>query len=296
MTSANVAKSIPSKGKPAFLVSGQKYTDALMAAPAAAVTGGTVYTVSKSGMSAEVAAALKAQKPSKLYIVGGTSPVPTVVANRAQSLTGKKPVRFSGATPAIRSGKVYNHFFKGRKFSHVIVAGRVDYGDAVSASAAAVATKSPLLFAATKGSNPLPTAALNDARAKGVRQAVVIARKNKARHATVNQIKARGLSLVRINGTNTYQTNRLVNNWLDKQPSVPKPKTVWIGRGARFPEGMLTPAAAGRTDGRVILAKKSCVTAKSRAKVNAWKKGGASVKVVGNSAVLSTNVRSLGKC
>lgn len=121
---------------PVFVADGSGYADALAAGPAVAQQGGVILLSRGTTLDAQTAGFIKA-KASSVTAVGGA-------AAKAVDATGVTATKIVGADRYATAALIASKFFVTPK--RVVVASGADYGDAVSGSAFAALTGSPLLL------------------------------------------------------------------------------------------------------------------------------------------------------
>lgn len=124
-----------------FVTTGDDFSDALSVAPIAARMGMPLLLVSKNSMPDSVKAYLQGKNIENTYLVGGTDLVSDNVANQLPNVE-----RISG-TKYQKNIKLIDEFSSVLDFSTIYVATGNNYPDAISGSALAALTASPIVLA-----------------------------------------------------------------------------------------------------------------------------------------------------
>jgi SpoIID/LytB domain protein len=147
-TAIAVSKAVFSPGvDTVYIASGEGYPDALVAAPAAAVTGSPLLLTRSTSLPAEVAQELQRLSPNRIVIVGGTAAVSSSVA---QSLGSYAPTvdRIGGSNRFAVSANVSKDAFPGGADTVYIAVG-TDFPDALAGGPASAVAPGPLLLVNT---------------------------------------------------------------------------------------------------------------------------------------------------
>lgn len=143
------------------IASGENWPDGLSGGVLASVADGPLLLTRSNRLSLEVRDEILRLKPSKVYILGGAGAIAPAVEEAVRSLPGTRTVtrvhgvdRYETAARVAARVAQYNH---GRPQSQVILASGETHPDALSGSALAVATRSPLLLT-RRTSLPVATA------------------------------------------------------------------------------------------------------------------------------------------
>ena len=145
-------------GDPLFVATGAVYADALSAGPAVVVEDGSLALTPPKALDLELKRFLEANKPSKIYVVGGKGAVSAGVADQLGKIA---PVeRVSGKDRYETSLEVFDRFFAGAPLGRVasravFVATGQDFPDALSAAVPASGVNQRLVLA-YKGCIPGP--------------------------------------------------------------------------------------------------------------------------------------------
>lgn len=248
----------------AFVVSGLNFPDGLAAGPAAAAMGGPVLLVPPSGpIPASVTAELTRLHPAKIYVVGGTA---SVSAATATTLGAIAPVqRLAGAdryaTAATVGTTIFNTVLAKTPLPVVYIASGANFPDALAAGPAASHFGGALLLAPASG--PLPTSVKNALSTLKPAAIVIAGGTSSISVGMEAQIQtAAGLpsnKMSRVAGSDRYATAAdLAASFGTGTP------TAYVALGTNFPDAMAGSAAAGFTDGPILLVQTDVVPAATR--------------------------------
>ena len=241
-------------GGPAFIVTGWDFPDALSAAPAAAVNKGALYLSHPvDGLSADTINLIRAQKPTSVVIIGGTTVVPANVTSQLKFLTAKGivPERIAGADRYATSMEIARKFFPKAKTGYLATG--QNFADALAVGSLAAKNNAPVLL--VTGKNGLsteqewlfaPDATVNIAGGTGV-----------VDKSFDVSIASNDWDSERLYGDNRYETAAAILAKYDENA-----KTVWMVTGANFPDALVAASIAGRDGDPVALAQGSQINAK----------------------------------
>lgn len=143
-TSVNIAKEIGVKNG-ITVSAGMGFADALSIAPIASNLQMPIILTPKDSVTSEVKNFITENSISKSYVIGGTSAVSENVANEFKNIE-----RISGANRFETNANIFKKFISDISFDTAYVATGMNYPDALTGSALAGKTKSPLIL--TNGS------------------------------------------------------------------------------------------------------------------------------------------------
>ncbi|WP_179632075.1 cell wall-binding repeat-containing protein [Clostridium peptidivorans] len=142
-TSLQVAKNIGDT-RGVVVTNGFGFADALSIAPVAAQKGMPILLTDKVDLSDQVKGFLSNKSYEKSYIVGGSGVVSDKIASQLHSVT-----RLGGSSRYGTNAAVLNHFASEFSYDKVYVASGANYPDALSGSALAALSDSPLILVGT---------------------------------------------------------------------------------------------------------------------------------------------------
>jgi len=235
----------------AVLASGANFPDALSAAALAGSSLAPILTTDPNTLSEQALIQLKRLNVAKVYIMGGEA---AVSANVEQTLVaqGYQTQRVSGADrveTAIRALEAASS--DGANSDTVIVATGYNFADSLSISPFSYMTRSPILLTQANGMLSDATVAAIRAHAH-IRKAVIVGGPAAVSNAVEGQLKALGISGVRIEGADRYETSKRIadfesaaGDWFNYVEPV-------VTTGKAFPDA-LAGAPFAANSGRVVL-------------------------------------------
>ncbi len=235
-------------GGTVVVATGEGFKDALAAAGLAGLDGGPVVLTAGKSLSRQAEAQLKALKPSKVYVAGGTFAVSDGVLSSIQKATGVEPVRVAGKTSASTSAELALAG-KGRWDGTAIIATNKSFKDALSVAPLSYAKRWPILLADNgKSLNADVIAALKDC---GIRRAYIVGGKLAVTANVESQLKKAGVELAdRLSGANGPATSRAIADFaLENGLTV---ANMAFATSQNFPDALAGAALCGR-NGSVLL-------------------------------------------
>ncbi|GAA1446694.1 cell wall-binding repeat-containing protein [Leifsonia poae] len=276
----------PQPGVPvAYIASGTKFADALSAGPAAAAQGGPLLLVAPGGLPATIAAELRRLAPKKIVIVGGPAAVSETVAAQLRSIQPNVQ-RIAGVNRFETSQKVAATVF-GRATA-AYVASAYNFPDALSATAAAGATKKPIILIDSTAAvlDPGTAAFLSSSK---IRAVAIVGGPAVIKPTMEASLKLAGSTSVRLGGSNRYGTSHLVN-----MDAFDAATTVYIATGLSFPDALAGAAAAGATASPLFVVPGTCVPRGIGNDIVTL--GAKKVVMLGGPAALAPSINTLPPC
>ncbi len=234
----------------AFVVSGANFPDGLAAGPAAAALGAPILLVPSAGaVPAVVLAELQRLHPAKIYVAGGTGAVSAGIVTTLQSIA---PVqRLFGADRYATAAAIDTTIFKtvlGKASLPVVyVADGALFPDALSGGPAAAHQHGALLLVPPTGT--LPTSVTDALTALAPGKIVIVGGTVSVSAGVMAQLMLFAPIVVRVAGPDRYATAVAVSQSAFAA-GVP---AVYLAAGTNFPDAMGGAAAAGFTDGPILL-------------------------------------------
>ncbi|QYH35255.1 cell wall-binding repeat-containing protein [Salinibacterium sp. M195] len=236
-----------------YVATGTNYPDALSAAPAAAKQGGPLLLTPPTGVPSYVRAEIQRLRPDLIVVVGGTS----VLSNGIYAqLAGLAPrIRRDGGSNRYETSRIVIERAFTDPVEKAFFATGANFPDALSASAAAGNTSSPVFLINGTGSGiDAATAAL--IKKLGVTSAVIAGGTGVVSTRMEQSLRAqRGLDTVeRYAGTNRYTTSSRINSLsFDEAPQV------FFAVGTGFADALAGAALAGFNSAPLYVVPGNCV-------------------------------------
>jgi putative cell wall-binding protein len=283
-TAVAVSRSaFPSTAPVVWVATGELYPDALAAAPAAVKQGGPLLLTTPTSLPAAVGAEIERLKPGKIVVVGGTGAVSNAVFAQLNAIAPS--VRLGGSSRMETALNVVKYAFTSAPA--VYFATGLDYPDALSASAAAGATGSPVVLV-DGGLATLPTAtaslvsSLHPAKAYILGGTAVVS-------PGIQAGVARLAPATRFAGIDRFATNQLVNRAV-----LPTAAQAFLATGTDFPDALTGAALSGSRSAPMYLNPQSCIP--RTVWIGMRLSGVKTVSLVGGTGVLGAGVAALKRC
>jgi putative cell wall-binding protein len=291
--SVAIAKAAYPDGAPVvFVANGQNYPDALSAGPAAVKLGGPLLLSDAASLPSTVSAEIKALKPRRVVVVGGTSSVSNgVKAALARLVPGASVDRIGGATRYETSRLLVADAFgsaaKGRGADGAYLATGSTFPDALSAGGAAGHRDQPVLLVdGAAASLDGPSRSL--LKGLGVTSLTVVGGTNSV--STGVAASAAGVAkTTRIAGADRYDTSQRVN-----AAAYPEAERAFLATGQTFPDALAGSAWAGAAGAPLFVVPQNCVPPAVRSGLAPA--GVVSVTLLGGPNSLSEQVARLQPC
>jgi putative cell wall-binding protein len=250
VTSSQIAqREYPAAVPVVYVASGERFPDALAAAPAAVAEGGPVLLARANELPASTIQELQRLTPSRVVIVGGTSAISASVATAIQqAVPGATVTRRFGESRYETAAEVSANLFT-PGVSRVYVATGLSAPDALAAASAAGGFGAPVLL--VPGSGPaagVPTAVAAELARLQSSQVIVMGGTAAVTAAVFNQITAAvpGATVSRIAGATRYETAA-------KLAAPCASGRLFVATGAQFADALAGATVAGRSGCPMLL-------------------------------------------
>ncbi len=278
-----------------YLATGTNYPDALGAAAAAAKDKAPLILLPKKGpVSTAVIGELGRLNPSKVVIAGGTGAVPDAVVDQAVSGIAVRPEiqRRAGATRYETGRLLVSGTFTAPASAVFVATGR-NFPDALSASAAAGALKSPVILVDGK-KKTVDSEILELINKLAPTSVYIVGGAGAVSTGIEAQLKAK-YTVSRLSGSDRYTTSQAINNQFFKMAAAtPAVSTHYWATGTGFADALAGAAAAGSKGMPLYTVKKTCVPVPVLDHLA--KKRSTSVVLLGGTGVLNDHVATLKRC
>jgi putative cell wall-binding protein len=273
----------PEGAETVYVVSGEKFPDALSAAPAAATDDAPILLTTPGSLPPVVLAELERLDPASIVVVGGTASVTPAVQTALETVA---PVtRLGGADRFEASRAIAADAFPSGAPVAVLAAGAT-FPDALSAGAALDGAGPLILVDGTATSLDDATVAL--LARLGVSEIVVAG--GEASVSAGVFADASGIApTVRLGGADRYEASRSINaHFLESA------ERVLLATGATFPDALSGSALAPRIDAPLFTVPGDCVPAETLEQILAL--GASRVTLLGGEKTLTPAVETLTVC
>lgn len=268
-----------------FLASGERFADALVAAPLAAKVDGPILTSSSRRLEPSVAAELARLSPDKLVVIGGTDSMPAPLVAAAASASGITTAaveRISGRDRYDVSLAVARAVESSTTTSVVVASGEV-WSDALSIAWSAARRGEPIILTERTGLSEKAAAFI--AGGDTSKTVTVV-----GGTATVPSSALGGITFTRIAGADRYETNWQV---FQQRATAEERLRPMVASGERFPDALVLGPLAGKEGRPVMLVGKAAASRELRPWVYANRAVDLDVDVVGGTASVSAYLSAM---
>ncbi len=232
-------------GGEVYVTTGEAYPDALAASARAGTRNAPVLLVEKGSIPAATVGELRRLRPSRIYVIGGTTVVNSTVASSLDSYTAGAVTRLSGPDRYGTAASVAKQF--GTSVPVVYVASGAQWPDALVGAARAGAYNAPLLL--TRGTS-LPDATRGALLRLNPDRIVLLGNDGSVSLNVEKALRSytRSGLVQRVEGSNAYGTAADLAGYYPSGLSV-----VYVTTAQRYPDALASAARAGRLDAPVLL-------------------------------------------
>ena len=273
-----------------YVTNGDNFPDALSASPAASVQGGPLLLTTSAMLPTVVRAEISRLRPARIVVVGGARSVSdSVFAELSALAPAGNTIRIGGADRYEASRNVAQYAFGTLNPATAYVATGENYPDALSASAAAGSSGSPVIL--IPGSSPMadqPT--LDLIVALRVTRLKIAGGPNSVSQAQMDQLGA-VVPAVRLSGTDRVDASR---NIVRDAFAGTRPTEIFLATGYNFPDALAGAALAGKKRAPLLLVPGFCVPQATIDMIRNF--GSTSVTLLGGPDSLSPSVRYFTPC
>lgn len=245
-----VASSPQGSGSAVFVASGANFADGLSLGALAAKTGWPLLLVKPNSISAGVKSLVQKQKPTHIYIAGGTGAVSSKVEAELKALGAPNVtvVRLGGKDRYETSAKIASCFDQG---APAFVTTGVNFADAVVAGAPAAKLGGAVILTPTGKINGAAKSALASVKSQAV---YLIGGTWSSAQQSAAKSAAKASSITVVSGKDRYATSAAVANKFfgtGKKPVV-------YATGLNFPDALSGISVAKVAGAPIVLTKTSC--------------------------------------
>lgn len=270
-----------------YLVTGQKFSDALSVAPAAAQAGKGLLLTPTDFLHNSVAGELRRLAPKNVILVGGPDSVSETVASSVKSaLPGAAVSRIAGADRYDTSILVARHAFPNAKEAFVVSGEK--FTDALSAAPTAALKNAPVILTPRDRVLSVTSDWLAGSDLDRVSVAGGVDTITAAAYSQVASASA-GATMKRYAGVDRYETNLM----LAAAGTTSEQQTVFLASGEKFPDAL--SAAATPKTGPLLLSPSTCMKSQTFDMIKDTYSP-ARLYVLGGEDTLSKGVFNLGTC
>lgn len=235
-----------------YVVSGEKFPDALSAAPAAAKEGGPLLLTTSWSLPAVVSDEIARLAPSRIVVVGGVNSVSEGVLSTLATLAPTVERRAGDDRYAASRDLVGAVFDEGVEVLYIATG--ANFPDALSASAAAGSKSSPVLLVPGFGStlDSATLALVNDLAPDAIRIAGGVNSVSPGIQAALTGLAP---SVTRLGGADRFVASQTIN-----QDAFSSSASVYVANGFNFPDALAGAALAARNTSPLYVTQTTCLS------------------------------------
>ncbi|WP_382308324.1 cell wall-binding repeat-containing protein [Herbiconiux sp. UC225_62] len=283
----------PTTAPVVYVATGEKFADALSAAPAAVKQGGPVLLTPTAALPKAVEDEIRRLEPSTIVTVGGVNSVSPAVRTALASIAPVVPIE--GADRYAVSRAVARYAFG--TADGIYVAAGENFPDALSASAAAGSRGYPVILIPGQGDPNNPDAFDADTKALfnelDPSRAIVVGGPNTIRNpvmfAFTNAIWGPQPEITRLWGNDRFSASQNING-----EAFISASSLYLATGFTFPDALAGAAVAGAQHAPLYVVPGTCVP--QRVLDDITSRGVQQVTLLGGTASLTPAVESLTAC
>jgi putative cell wall-binding protein len=264
----------------AYIASGQTFSDALSAGPAAAHAGGPVLLSAADHLPSSAAAELRRLHPAEVILVGGEEALSSAVQDDAAAASGVTVRRIAGTDRYETMAAISADAFPAGP-SVVYLTSGGSFGDTLAAGAAAAGRRAPLLLTAP---GSLPSATARELRRLAPGSVVIVGGTGAVSSAVEAQVQGLGLPVRRISGSDRYRTA------VGVAEELPSSRSFIVASGDGFADGLAGIPLAGATGAPLLLVDRSDVAPSVTDLLRS--RGASSVLLLGGTSAISDAIEA----
>lgn len=287
-TAVEISRASYPEGAPVvYVASGERWPDALTAAPAAAHEGGPLLLARHGSVSYDVLAEIDRLGAERVVIVGGEPTLSAAVEASIGEVDGVATIdRIAGADRFETSRLVAEYAFESADGAYVATGLR--FPDALSAGAAAGHLDMPLVLVDTR--EAVPAATISTLEGLGVARVRIVGDTKAVPSSNAAQFVDAGFSVRRLGGVDRFATSAIVTaSAFDAAPNG-----AYLASGFSFPDALAGGAVAGAQGAPLLISTSACVPSRVLAELDRLQP--TSVTLLGGEPSLSATVAWLGSC
>ncbi len=233
----------------AYVALGTNFPDALGAAPAASVFGAPLLLTPSTSVPASVLNELTRLGPDRIVVVGGAGAISNSVVATLENIA--PTTRIAGSNRYETSRAIVTDAFDSADV--VYLATGTNFPDALTASAAAGAIGAPVILVDSAAS-ALDAATLQLLVDLGATSVRIAGGTSAVRSSIETQLNNAGYSVLRVSGTDRYETGRAIN-----AQAFDSASTVYMASGTNFPDALAGAALAGGGGAPLFVVRPGCI-------------------------------------
>lgn len=255
-TATKIAKAVDSQAEGAtsalFVASGRDFADAVSLGALAAYTDWPIVLANKNSLDSETIELIKKEKPTDIYIAGGTGAVSQKVQDQIVALAGTSPehvTRFAGVNRFETSAQIANCFDPG---TPVFLATGDTFSDATVAGAPAAKVGGAVILTMGAKANAAALGAVETLKPSKVY--TIGGAWSASQQNAIKAVSAPGVALTSISGKDKYETSAKVANAFFGTGD----KTIAFASGSSFADALTGVSIADLSGGAIVLTRQTC--------------------------------------
>ncbi|MBW3663050.1 MAG: cell wall-binding repeat-containing protein [Actinobacteria bacterium] len=214
-----------------LLANGTDFPDGLAGGPLGARRKAPLLLTQRSSLPSATRSALASLSPDVVHVLGGTAAIDTGVEAWLTS-QGYRVVRLWGPTRIETAAAIAREV--GSPSGRAFLASGALFPDALSATVPAALADAPLLLTAPHELSPPTLTALQDL---GVKEVLIAGGEAAVSGAVADALRGNGFRVVRIAGSDRYQTSRALVEWAESELGF-APRSAAFASGVDFPDAL----------------------------------------------------------
>lgn len=227
-----------------FVANASSFPDALAAGPAAGKLGAPILLVNRDSIPEGTAEELRRLKPERIAVLGGPNAIAPQTELLLAAASRQGTVRVAGHDRYGTAAAISKAWTSGGT-STVYLASGNGFADALAGGAAAAQSGAPLLLTAP---DALPSSTGAELDRLMPDEVVVLGGHAVVTEHVVAQVRARGLDVRRIAGTDRYGTTAAVTS-----QAFESARRVFIATGTQYPDALAAVPAASQSKSPLML-------------------------------------------
>ncbi|TGE39571.1 N-acetylmuramoyl-L-alanine amidase [Desulfosporosinus fructosivorans] len=259
------------------------FPDALVAAPLSHKLDAPILLTPASGVDAKVLQEIKRLGAKKVILLGGEAALTPKVVSDIRNAGLGEPERIAGYDQFETAQKVAERV--GAQGKIILVSGE-QFPDALSISAYAGTTQTPILLTSAKKMPETTRQAINSLQEKGDLKTIVIGGEAVVSSASLSSVK----DVQRIFGNDRYET---ASNVYEFARDTLIARTTYLVTGENFPDALAAGGLAAKQRAGIVMAQRTTLPGSTYAVLSKPTDVPTKVVIVGGLAVLTDNVKGI---
>jgi len=286
-TAIEVSKTGWQQADTVLLANCDHFPDALVAAPLSHQLDAPILLTPAGGVDAKVMEEIRRLHATRVILLGGEVALSPQVASDIQSAVLIKPERIAGYDQYETAKKVAEKVVElvGTKGQVILVSGE-QFPDALSISAYAGATDTPILLTESKKMPDATRRELNSLQQKGNLKTIVVGGEAVVSGATLNGLN----SVIRIAGYDRYETAADVHEFAR---DVLTSQTTYMVTGENFPDALAAGGLAAKQRAGIVMTQRASLPGATYSLLSKATTSSMKVVIIGGAAVVTDQIKCI---